>query len=151
MAWWVNSREIAGADGKPTGRWRLTAKSDEGGGGPFGDTSHDHGSPKEADECEACNEYISRVTGVPSGPRGFAILKEQKKRKTIEGGLNWRPMDTAPKDGTVILGYFPGRTKCVATMCWHNGMRPGWLNPESHVLFIGYQPTAWLAITLPEV
>lgn len=34
MAWWIMAREMADDDGKPTGRYRLTAKSDEGGGGP---------------------------------------------------------------------------------------------------------------------
>lgn len=68
MAWIVRVLEIADSDGKPTGRWRLTAKSDEGGGGPFGDTSHDHPSADEAEECIPCKVYCGRVTGFPYRP-----------------------------------------------------------------------------------
>lgn len=61
--WWVTASQIADAHGLPIGRWRLTARSDEGGGGPFGDESHDHASATEADECERCDEYVAGVTG----------------------------------------------------------------------------------------
>lgn len=64
--WWIQPLEIAGPNGERTGRWRLTAKSDEGGGGPYGDDSHDHASAEEAQQCEACDEYCSRWSGMPS-------------------------------------------------------------------------------------
>lgn len=69
MVWWIQPLEIADANGKPTGRWRMTAKSDEGGGGPFGDPSHDHGSADEAEQCEACDDYVSQISGFPSRRR----------------------------------------------------------------------------------
>jgi hypothetical protein len=50
MVWFTQASEIA-KNGKGTSRWRMTATSDEGGGGPFGDTSHDHGSAQEALQC----------------------------------------------------------------------------------------------------
>lgn len=64
--WITQPMEIAGPGGIGTGRWRMTATSDEGGGGPFGDTSHDHASAEEAMACDACDEYMSRVTGFQS-------------------------------------------------------------------------------------
>lgn len=65
MAWWIQPLEIVDESGNPTGRFRLTANSDEGGGGPFGDTSHDHASAEEAQECDLCDEYCSRISGFP--------------------------------------------------------------------------------------
>lgn len=35
MAWWIKPREIVDDGGRPTGRWRLTATSDEDGGGTY--------------------------------------------------------------------------------------------------------------------
>lgn len=64
--WWIQPRELAGSNKEPTGRWRMTATSDEGGGGPYGDTSHDHVSAEEAQQCERCDEYCSRISGMPS-------------------------------------------------------------------------------------
>lgn len=66
MAWFTQPQEIADAQGNPTGRWRMTATSDDGGGGPHSDTSHDHLSPAEAQDCERCDEFIAGVTGFPS-------------------------------------------------------------------------------------
>lgn len=79
MAWWVQPMQIAGANGEPTGRWRMTAKSDEDGGGPFGDTSHDHATAEEAKQCERCDEYTSGVSGFPSKKRR-AEQKDQHDR-----------------------------------------------------------------------
>lgn len=78
MAWMTQALEITNA-GKPTGRYRMTATSDEGGGGPFGDTSHDHASAAEAQECERCNEFIASVTGFPSKKR-MAENEERRDR-----------------------------------------------------------------------
>lgn len=51
MAWWIQALEIADENGKATGTWRLTAKSDEDGGGPYGLCHHAHNSAKEAEDC----------------------------------------------------------------------------------------------------
>lgn len=64
--WITCPLQIADKDGNPTGRWRMTAKSDEGGGGPYGDTTHDHASAEEAEACDLCDEYVARITGFPS-------------------------------------------------------------------------------------
>lgn len=69
MAWWIRPLEIADAHGRGTGRWRMTAKSDEGGGGPFGDTSHSHATADEAVACDRCDEYVSQISGFPSRKR----------------------------------------------------------------------------------
>lgn len=81
--WWVQPMEIADKDGKPTGRWRLTAKSDEGGGGPYGDSSHDHATAEEAEGCDKCDEYTASVTGFPSKKR-VAEMREERDRKEYE-------------------------------------------------------------------
>lgn len=65
MAWWIQPQEIADGSGRGTGRWRMTATSDEGGGGPTGDTSHDHATAAEAGECDRCDAYVSSVSGFP--------------------------------------------------------------------------------------
>lgn len=83
MVWWIQPLQIADKDGKPTGRWRMTARSDEGGGGPYGDTSHDHATAEEAEACEQCDEYVSRRSGFPSKKRQ-AEQREEHDRKEFE-------------------------------------------------------------------
>lgn len=50
MAWWIQPLEISKA-GLPTGKFRLTATSDEDGGGPYGLCEHEHDSTEEAYSC----------------------------------------------------------------------------------------------------
>lgn len=83
MVWFIQPQEIADKDGKATGRWRMTAHSDEGGGGPHGDTSHDHATAEEAEECERCDEYVSRCSGFPPRKR-MAEDKERHEREELE-------------------------------------------------------------------
>ena len=64
MAWFILPRQLAN-----TGRWRMTATSDEGGGGPFGDLSHDHATAEEAQQCDQCDSYVSGIAGFPSRKR----------------------------------------------------------------------------------
>ena len=80
MTWIIQPREVAGEDGNSTGRWRLTATSDEDGGGPFGDKSHDHVNPAEAMACERCDEYCSKITGFPTRKKK-AEMDEARDRK----------------------------------------------------------------------
>ena len=79
--WWVQPLEIANSEGKPTGRWRLTARSDEDGGGPFGDTTHDHATAAEAQACERCDDFVSGITGFPSKRREAQMLEERERRE----------------------------------------------------------------------
>jgi hypothetical protein len=51
MAWYIRVLEIADARGRPTGKFRKTAKSDES-GGPIGLCDHEHGTREGADACE---------------------------------------------------------------------------------------------------
>lgn len=53
MAWWIMVRELADDSGKPLGRYRLTAESDEDGGGPWAlcDCEGGHATESEAREC----------------------------------------------------------------------------------------------------
>jgi hypothetical protein len=52
MVWWIQVLQIADDQGKGTGKFRLTATSDEDGGGPFGLCDHEHDSRQEASDCE---------------------------------------------------------------------------------------------------
>lgn len=58
MAWWIMVREISDRDGKHSGRYRLTAKSDEDGGGPFGlcRCPDGHKTIEDARNCSEANE-----------------------------------------------------------------------------------------------
>lgn len=78
--WWIQPREIADEHGKATGRWRMTATSDEAGGGPFGDASHDHATAEEAEACDRCDEYVSSISGFPSRKR-MAKDRERSERE----------------------------------------------------------------------
>lgn len=51
--WIVQPLQIADTRGAPVGRWRLTAKSDEGGGGPHRlcDCPDAHPTPESAHAC----------------------------------------------------------------------------------------------------
>jgi hypothetical protein len=77
MVWFVQPLEIADEAGNPTGRWRMTAKSDEDGGGPFGDTSHDHASAEEAQACAQCDEYVRQFSGFTSSKK----MEEDDERR----------------------------------------------------------------------
>ena len=78
--WLTQPLEISDA-GKPTGRWRMTATSDEDGGGPWGLKDCSHASAAEAQVCVRCDEFISGVTGFPSRKRMF---EEQRERDLAE-------------------------------------------------------------------
>lgn len=83
MVWWVEPLEIRNDIGNGhSGRWRMTAESDEDGGGPWGDTTHDHASAEEALACEKCDEYVARITGFQSR-RKQAELREQSERDDL--------------------------------------------------------------------
>jgi hypothetical protein len=98
MVWFTQAQEIA-KNGVGTGRWRMTARSDEGGGGPFGDTSHDHSTAEEAEACEACDEYVSGVTGFPSR-KATAARKELHERAEFERlSKKFNPSDDLALDG----------------------------------------------------
>lgn len=79
MAWIISARQIADSDGNPTGKWRMTATSDEDGGGPFGDDSHDHSSPAEAETCDQCDEFVHGVAGFPSHKRQREMQEERDR------------------------------------------------------------------------
>lgn len=51
MAWLIQVLEIADQLGKPTGTYRLTATSDEDGGGPYPMCTHTHATRDAADDC----------------------------------------------------------------------------------------------------
>ncbi len=83
MAWFIQPNQIADKDGNGTGRWRMTATSDEDGGGPYGDVTHDHGSAEEAMECDLCDEYTSKVSGFPTR-KAQAEAEEARDRAEYE-------------------------------------------------------------------
>ncbi len=50
MVWWIRSLEIEDEQGQATGRYRLTATSNEH-GGPYGLCDHEHLTVEEAQNC----------------------------------------------------------------------------------------------------
>ena len=83
MAWIVTARQIVGPNGEASGRYKMTALSDEDGGGPYGDPSHDHPNAEEAQVCDRCDDYISRITGFPSRKQR-AVSEEERERVEYE-------------------------------------------------------------------
>lgn len=81
MVWWTQPKQLADKNGEGTGRWRMVATSDEG-GGQYADTSHDHASAEEAEECDKCDEYCSGATGFPSRKKQ-AEQNEARERKEL--------------------------------------------------------------------
>lgn len=65
MVWFTQVLEIA-IRGEPSGFFRMTAKSDEDGGGPHGCDECFHTTREEAEKCSKCDEYVSKITGFPS-------------------------------------------------------------------------------------
>lgn len=98
MAWWTEPLEIRSNNGDGhSGRWRLTATSDEGGGGPHGDVSHDHGSAAEALACDRCDEYIARVTGHPSRRKIQQQIEANERRELEKLKAKYEPSCSAEK------------------------------------------------------
>ena len=60
MAWWIQTLETADKDGKPTGKYRRTATSDEDGGGPFGLCEHRHNTAEAAEKCPDAKREAKR-------------------------------------------------------------------------------------------
>ena len=135
MAWFVRVSELATKDMQPTGRFRLTAQSDEDGGGPYGDTSHDHGSREEAGDCMRCLDYCDRVTGIRT-PRPSA-------RETI-AKLTAKPLAGDPLD----LPIMPLVEEAIAR--YGAGSEPpmtpaGWMSwgEEERVQWNAYAAARW--------
>ena len=57
----------------------MTARSDDDGGGPYGDASHDHDTAEEAESCERCDEFTARISGFPT-KREMAEARECRER-----------------------------------------------------------------------
>jgi hypothetical protein len=85
MAWWVQPQQLANRDGSPSSKWRMTASSDEDGGGPFGNAECFHSSAEEAEACGACDDYTAMITGFPPRKRPHPQPDPLKARlKAIE-------------------------------------------------------------------
>lgn len=65
----------------------------------------------------------------------------------------WRPMSTAPRDGTPILGFCPtaGEDDCIYVIRWSNLLKaaaPYWVEAGGEG-FAEYHPVAWMPRPLP--
>ena len=64
-----------------------------------------------------------------------------------EGGAGWQPIETAPRDGSRFLGYWPssGRDGDVAVTTWWDAFEGFWESPfESADYGADYGPTRWM-------
>ncbi|MDF2757305.1 MAG: hypothetical protein K0S94_2900 [Nitrospira sp.] len=60
--------------------------------------------------------------------------------------MDWQSIETAPKDGTSILGGKPGMA-APWVVRWRNGKRiQDW---ETSYSFIGFKPTLWMPLPKP--
>lgn len=63
------------------------------------------------------------------------------------GGAGWQPIETAPRDGSRFLGYWPssGRDGDVAVTTWWDAFEGFWESPfESADYGADYGPTRWM-------
>lgn len=65
----------------------------------------------------------------------------------------WKPIESAPKDGTSVLGYFPAGAKYVARadvspIFWEKAMEL-WTNPVSGHFCFHAPPTHWMPLPPP--
>lgn len=81
--WFVEVLEISDTEGRGTGEFRLTASSNEGGGGPHAFVNHRHGSRSMASACPECRAYIERVTGMS------LVQMPESPRKNFKVGQKW--------------------------------------------------------------
>ena len=58
----------------------------------------------------------------------------------------WTGIETAPTDGTKILGYDPDYDGCIAVMRYIEAWGEGWINADYDA--VQYSPTHWMP--LPE-
>lgn len=77
-----------------------------------------------------------------------AIETEKRLLRHLIAECFWRSMETAPKDGTSILGHFPPIANVPCTYdhevqeTWWSGDRWVTVHPEQ-------QPTHWMPLPLP--
>lgn len=64
--WFIEALEIVDRDKGKTGKFRLTARSDEPVTEPRGNAKCYHDTPEQCFECDACDLYTSRTAGVPT-------------------------------------------------------------------------------------
>lgn len=88
MAWIINALEIAD-ENKGTGKYRLTAKSDEDGGGPIGLCTHEHLTIESARFCPEAREEADAILGTRSSgqsKRGFRLWLHSQEFEDLLGG-----------------------------------------------------------------
>lgn len=107
MAWITEAAEVA-ESGVGTGRWRLIVWSDEDGGGPFGDSTHDHATADEAHDCERCQEFCDRASGFPMRKfeRDFTAARvlDQVGKERRRQNEKWGEQNHDPTLYLTILG-----------------------------------------------
>jgi hypothetical protein len=67
--------------------------------------------------------------------------------------MEWQPIETAPKDGTTVLGYFGGRSGYVSRqdivpICWSGWGGGVWDNATSGH-HMGDDPSHWMPLPPP--
>ena len=87
------------------------------------------------------------------------LIEEIRRLQIVEEASRWRPIETAPKDGTHILLYYPERDCCIGGSYveitdgdWETGYKR-WMewqvDDELYVGDEGYSPTHWMPLPTP--
>lgn len=80
--WFIEALEIVDRDKGATGKFRLTARSDEPVTEPSGNPKCYHETPEECFKCDACDRYTSKTAGFPTrAEREGMFAKAQAKEE----------------------------------------------------------------------
>lgn len=100
-------------------------------------------------------ECASQVRWSSDSHREDAVRNiEDGVRRTLEAERQWRPIESAPKDGTRVLVYWPYWCPTEPCIAYYSGSTGGWegercLTPTHEIAFPERQPTHFMLIPPP--
>ena len=82
---------------------------------------------------------------------GFLNRELKELRAAIEAAQAWRPIETAPKDGTLVIVGAPGYASVSARWGWESPWIDGWWCDGHRSDAVGpeFTPTHWMPLPPP--